>query len=189
MMARRPELQPGPPPQMVEAAGSLSRSRERARVRARELRKSSPDAESRLWQHLRNRQHSGFKFRRQHPVGRHFADFACIEAGLIVELDGGQHFEPEAMQADGDRSKSLNALGFDVLRFTDREALTEMPAVLQAIYNWLNLHHPHRQSAPAPACADRSAGSPHAARKPPLTPSPLPHAGEGADPYTHEDRP
>ena len=67
--------------------------------RARQLRQSPPDAERALWQDLRDRQILGQKFRRQHPVGRYFADFACIEAMLIVELDGGQHFSDEGMAA------------------------------------------------------------------------------------------
>ena len=131
----------------------LSRSRERVRVRARALRKSSPDAEREIWNALRNRQLEGYKFRRQHPVGRYFADFACVEAKLVVELDGGQHFEPEAMEADRLRSLALNANGFHVLRFDNRQALAEREGVLSSILDWLRTHHPH--------------------------PGPLPQAGEG----------
>ena len=132
-------------------AGPLSRSRERARVRARELRQSSPDAERALWQRLRDRQLGDYKFRRQRPIGPYFADFVCLEAKLIVELDGGQHFEPEGLAKDAARTAALNALGFLVMRFTDREALTERDAVLTQV---LQSHHPH--------------------------PNPLPPAGEGA---------
>ena len=140
-------------------ASPLSRSRERVRVRARELRKTSPEAEQRLWQRLRDRQVAGCKFRRQRPVGRYFADFACLDARLVVELDGGQHFEPDAMQADAHRTSVLNAHGFTVLRFTDREALTETDAVVQVIFDWLQAHHAH----------------PH--------PNPLPQAGEGVNTF------
>jgi very-short-patch-repair endonuclease len=137
----------------MRAVPSLSRSRERARVRARELRQTSPDAERALWNCLRNRQLGGHKFRRQHPVDRYFADFACVEAGLIVELDGSQHCEPAAMRADAARTEALRAHGFHVLRFTDRETLIERDGVLAAIADWLTANHPH--------------------------PSPLPPAGEG----------
>ncbi|HBT40703.1 MAG TPA: endonuclease domain-containing protein, partial [Rhodospirillaceae bacterium] len=51
------------------------------------------DAERRLWRALRNRQLDGHKFRRQHPIPPYVADFACVERGLIVEVDGGQHSE------------------------------------------------------------------------------------------------
>ncbi len=137
------------------AEGSLSRVRERVRVRARELRRASPEAEQAIWQRLRNRQLNGAKFRRQHPVGPFFADFACVEAGLIVELDGGQHFEPNAVVADERRTEALGRLGFTVLRFNNREALAETGALMQTIANWLATHHPH--------------------------PNPLPHAGEGVE--------
>jgi len=140
--------------QPQDTAGSLSRVRERAGVRARELRRSSPDAERALWQRLRNRQLGGFKFRRQHPIGSYFADFACLEAQLIVELDGGQHFEPAALEADARRTEALSRHGFHVLRFDNRQALTETDAVLTHILHWLESHHPH--------------------------PNPLPQAGEGA---------
>jgi very-short-patch-repair endonuclease len=124
------------------------------RVRARELRRSSPDAERSTCNGLQNRQLGGYKFRRQHPVGPFFADFACIEANLIVELDGGQHFEPEAMEADRRRTAFLSRMGYHVMRFTNQEALAERDAVLSFILDWLHIHHPH--------------------------PSPLAQAGEGA---------
>jgi very-short-patch-repair endonuclease len=130
------------------SSGSLSRSRERVRVRARLLRQTSPDAERNLWTALRNRQLGGFKFRRQHPVGRYFADFVCLETQLIVELDGGQHFDPDIMAADAQRTQNLNQLGFHVLRFTDREALIEREAVLTQILAWLHTHHPHPRPLP-----------------------------------------
>jgi adenine-specific DNA-methyltransferase len=110
-------------------------------VRARDLRKTSPDAERAIWQRLRNRQLAGYKFRRQHPIDVYFADFACVEASLVVELDGGQHLEPDAAAYDQRRTARLNQLGFHVLRFNDRQALTERDAVLTCILDWLTVHH------------------------------------------------
>gem|GEM_PF-581563 len=137
--------------------------------RARQLRQSPPDAERALWQALRDRQIGGHKFRRQHPVGRYFADFACIEAMLIVELDGGQHFSPEGMAADARRTAELNQLGYHVLRFTDREVLVEREAVRLSIFNWLEVN-----------CL-RPNSDPH--------PNPLPQAGEGARRARADHRP
>ena len=137
----------------TSASLSLSRERERAGVRARRLRQASPDAERELWNRLRGRQLAGFKFRRQHPVGPFFADFACVEAGLIVELDGSQHFQPEAIEADRQRTKVLERNGFEVLRFDDRQALLETDGVLETILLRLEAPSPH--------------------------PNPLPQAGEG----------
>ena len=133
--------------------------------RARQLRQCPPDAERVLWRALRDRQIGGHKFRRQHPVGRYFADFACLEALLIVELDGGQHFSDEGMAADARRTAELNQLGYHVLRFTDREMLLEREAVRLSIFNWLEANVP------------RPGGDPH--------PGPLPRAGEGVTPSPH----
>jgi very-short-patch-repair endonuclease len=116
----------------AQDSGSLSRSRERARVRARKLRKNQTDAEAMLWSKLRDRQFLGLKFRRQRPVGRYFADFACVEIGLIIELDGGQHTSAAAY--DRARSDDLAQMGYQVLRFWDNEVLTQTEAVLQKIF-------------------------------------------------------
>jgi very-short-patch-repair endonuclease len=61
--------------------------------RARRLRKNMTDAERRLWQYLRLRQLEGHKFRRQVRIGQYIADFACLKARIVVEVDGGQHTE------------------------------------------------------------------------------------------------
>ncbi|WP_418321332.1 endonuclease domain-containing protein [Piscinibacter sakaiensis] len=134
--------------------GPLSRLRERVRVRARALRSHSTDAERILWFHLRDRRLGGFKFRRQHPVGPFFADFVCIEGRLVVELDGGQHFESGAAEADRQRTSLINQLGFAVVRFTDREALKQTQAVLAAILARLGeCAHPH--PSPLPPAGER----------------------------------
>jgi very-short-patch-repair endonuclease len=119
--------------QLIAVSDSLSRLRERARVRARELRENQTDAEGLLWSKLRNRQMLGLKFRRQRPVGIYFADFACLEIGLVIELDGGQHGEAPANEYDDRRGADLAAMGFQVLRFWNNQVLTETDAVLQKI--------------------------------------------------------
>jgi adenine-specific DNA-methyltransferase len=146
--------------------------------RARQLRQSPPDAERAMWQALRDRQILGHKFRRQHPVGRYFADFACIEAMLIVELDGGQHFSDEGMAADARRTAELNQLGYHVLRFTDREVLVEREAVRLSIFNWLEANVPRPNSDPHPSPLPQAGEGEKASCDP--HPSPLPQAGEGA---------
>jgi very-short-patch-repair endonuclease len=105
--------------------------RERAGVRAAALRQSQTDAERLLWYRLRNRQLLDLKFRRQRPIGRYFADFACLEIGLVIELDGGQHGEQAAY--DEARSREMEALGFRTLRFWDNEVLKETDAVMERI--------------------------------------------------------
>ena len=98
---------------------------------ARQLRRSMTDAEHRLWRFLRNRSLVGCKFRRQHPIGAYIADFACVEHGLVVELDGSQH--AEAVRDDASRTGVLAAHGYRVLRFWNNDVLSRTDAVLDAI--------------------------------------------------------
>ena len=100
---------------------------------ARRLRQRQTDAENRIWHHLRGRRLCGLRFRRQHPVACYFADFACIELGLIVELDGGQHASAQIHWSDCVRTDVLAAHGFEVLRFWDNDVLANTPGVLAVI--------------------------------------------------------
>jgi very-short-patch-repair endonuclease len=107
--------------------GKQNHSKERA------LRRQQTDAEFLIWQCLRGRQLHECKFRRQHRVGPFYLDFVCLEIGLIVELDGSQHLEPEQQHADGLRTLYLERMGYRVLRFWDEEVLRETDAVLEEI--------------------------------------------------------
>ena len=97
---------------------------------AKRLRRDMTDAEKLLWQHLRNRQLGGFKFRRQWTIGPFIADFACIETRLIVEADGGQHSESIK---DAARTAYLERQGWQVIRFWNTDILTNIDGVLEAI--------------------------------------------------------
>jgi very-short-patch-repair endonuclease len=108
-------------------------------TRARTLRRDATDAEKLLWWRLRNRQIAGAKFRRQFPVGRYIADFACIDAMLIVEADGGQH-TPEA---DAVRTAALEAAGYKVTRFWNTDILSNIDGVLESIRQELISRTPH----------------------------------------------
>jgi very-short-patch-repair endonuclease len=104
---------------------------------SRQLRNEMTVAESYLWQRLRSRQIHGFKFRRQHPVGKYILDFACIEARLAIEVDGGQHNE---MQINDDqRTALLEAQGWKVLRFWNNEVLQNIEGVLEKVLNALTV--------------------------------------------------
>jgi very-short-patch-repair endonuclease len=113
---------------------------------ARHLRHGMTDAERSLWHHLRNRALVGWKFRRQHPVGRYITDFACIEASLIVELDGGQHTDD---RGEASRTAVLESAGYRVIRFWDDDALRNTDAVLAVIYDALSAGGPHPNPSPA----------------------------------------
>jgi very-short-patch-repair endonuclease len=73
-----------------------------------ELRYRSTDVERKLWYDLRGQRFLGWKFRRQHAIGPFIADFACVEARLVIELDGGQHAESKS---DERRTAYLDAQG------------------------------------------------------------------------------
>jgi len=100
---------------------------------ARNLRKNQTDAEKRLWLVLRNRQLCGVKFRRQFPIGRYVLDFYCPKYKLGIEADGGQHYENKERQRDEFRAKDLSILGVQILRFSDREILTNIEGVCEII--------------------------------------------------------
>lgn len=102
---------------------------------ARRLRRRSTPAERILWQLIRNRQLDGFKFRRQYPIGRYIVDFVCIEARLVIELDGAQHY-PRPM-TDEVRDRWLVSVGYTILRFANGEIVHEPDRVLEVIYRSL----------------------------------------------------
>jgi very-short-patch-repair endonuclease len=96
---------------------------------ARTLRRNSTDAENRLWYFLRSRRLDGAKFVRQFPIGPHVADFACRDAHLVIELDGGQH----SPKTDAPRTEVIEAFGYRVLRFWNHDVLQNTEGVLEAI--------------------------------------------------------
>jgi very-short-patch-repair endonuclease len=104
-----------------------------ATMNPKRLRKNSTDAEQRLWRELRSRQLAGYKFRRQQSLGRFIVDFVCLEARLVVEVDGGQHNQEQQRADDAERSAWLQKEGFRVLRFWDGEVLKQLDAVKKVI--------------------------------------------------------
>jgi len=113
---------------------------------ARRLRGDATDAEALLWRSIRNRQLSNFKFKRQVPQGPYVVDFLCIEAKLIVEVDGGQH----AVNAgfDEKRTQRLETDGYRVLRFWNNDVLRNLSGVLETIASALPEKSPLTQPSP-----------------------------------------
>ncbi len=99
--------------------------------KAKALRTHQTDAEQRLWYHLRAHRFMGLKFKRQKPMGRYIVDFVCMEYGLIVELDGGQH--ADTLMKDARRDAWLRGQGYTVLRFWNNEVMQNLEGVLEQI--------------------------------------------------------
>src|SRR4030042_2156143 len=106
---------------------------------ARELRRNLTESEKELWEQLRNRRLSGYKFLRQHPViykadfkGLNYfiADFYCNEKKVVIELDGPIHDETE--EYDQFRDEEMKLLGLNVLRLKN-DSLSDMSKTLREI--------------------------------------------------------
>ena len=94
---------------------------------------------------MRRKQISGFKFRRQEPIGPYVVDFVSFEKKLIIEIDGGQHAEMQARARDEERSTWLRGEGYEVLRFWNNDVLVNREAVAESIRLALE-----REDAPSP---------------------------------------
>ena len=112
------------------------------------------DAERALWFELRNRRLGGYKFKSQWSIWPYVADFCCLEARLIVEVDGGQHSNAK----DARRTAALHEKGFRLIRFWNHDVRGNLDGVLQVILEALGGERKKKED-------------PH--------PSPLPRAGEG----------
>jgi ATP-dependent helicase HrpA/adenine-specific DNA-methyltransferase len=105
---------------------------------ARRLRREQTDEEKELWRALRAGRFAGFKFRRQHPLGKYNLDFYCPVAKLSVELDGFHHGLPEQRQHDEVRAGFLAANGIEELRFWNRQWRHHREGVLLELWNALH---------------------------------------------------
>ncbi len=102
------------------------------RERARELRRNQTDAERKLWKHIRSHQ-LGKRFLRQRVIGRYICDFVSLEYGIVIELDGGQHFSNEGKSKDRIRDEYLIGLGFRVFRFSNADVIGNIDGVMQVL--------------------------------------------------------
>ncbi len=114
--------------------------------RARQARVEMTEAEARLWNALRDRRLSGWKFKRQTPIGGLRPDFTCAEARLIVEVDGSQHVENAPK--DERRTEVLERHGYRVIRVWNNDVLARLDSVLEAVL---------AATGPHPARASREA--------------------------------
>jgi len=101
---------------------------------ARQNRSNPTPAEKKIWQEiLRMRQFAQYKFLRQKPIGGYIVDFYCSELRLVIEIDGDSH--SETVEYDAERTRFLNALGLQVVRYTNNDVMSNV----EGVYEDLNL--------------------------------------------------
>jgi very-short-patch-repair endonuclease len=102
---------------------------------ARELRNNQTDAEVLLWSRIRRKQILGVQFNRQKPIDRYIVDFYSTSTKLVIELDGIQHYEIDAIEYDFERTKTLESFGLKVMRFDNSLIFSELDNVISIIYD------------------------------------------------------
>ncbi|MBR4729177.1 MAG: endonuclease domain-containing protein [Prevotella sp.] len=99
---------------------------------ARHNRREMTESETVLWNALRNMK-AGVRFRRQHPIGDYIADFICLPAKLVIEVDGGYHQEPQQQELDQQRTEFLVNKGYQVIRIKNEEISNDLNEVVMRI--------------------------------------------------------
>lgn len=114
--------------------------KQKNKLNARILRNNLTDAEKLLWLHLRCKQVKNIQFYRQRPIGNYIVDFYAPSARLIIEVDGGQHFEELNIQRDKKRDHYFQELNLRVLRFDNLQVLQSINSVLEVIFKEIESH-------------------------------------------------
>ncbi|MDG4880147.1 DUF559 domain-containing protein [Mesorhizobium sp. WSM4884] len=112
------------------AAETRSRRKQGTTQRARSLRQTGNQAEALLWLELKARKLGGYRFTRQFSIGPYFADFACREKWLVVEVDGSQHADSSY---DRRRDDFMRAQGYSILRLWNHDVLKHRPSICETI--------------------------------------------------------
>ncbi len=106
---------------------------QKAVSQARRLRRTSTEAERKLWSLLNSAQLNGVKFRRQHPIGTYVVDFVSLDSKLVIEIDGGHHNIDDVQQSDESRTAWLTGEGYRVLRFWNNDVINNPEGVIESI--------------------------------------------------------
>jgi len=104
---------------------------------SQQLRKDMTEAEKHLWSRLRRKQLKECQFYRQKIIGQYIVDFYCPKAELVIELDGGQHYEENGREKDRLRDDAMTRMGIKVLRFSDKEVFENIGAIMEKIWSYL----------------------------------------------------
>jgi very-short-patch-repair endonuclease len=104
---------------------------------SRKSRNKSTLGEILLWKQLRAGQLDGYGFNRQKPIGQFIVDFYCRRLKLVIEVDGGYHYEEEQILVDKRRQMMIEDMGLHFIRFHDEEIRKDMPQVLEKIKEYI----------------------------------------------------
>jgi very-short-patch-repair endonuclease len=127
------------------------------RGRAKQLRRTMTRAETLLWRYIKANRIDGLGFRRQVPLQNYIADFVCFAAKVVIELDGESHDFVERQNADRDRDAFFAEQGFQVLRFTNEQVMSNLEDVVEAIRQAIAYRAPGLP--PSPALPHKGGGS------------------------------
>jgi len=133
----------------------------KARSFARALRRDLTPAERIVWHALRAHRLQGTGFRRQTPIGPYIVDFVSHGAKLVIEIDGGQHFEPQHHARDARRDAFLQSRGYRVARFSNHDVISNRDGVLTTILAMVD-----EAKTPSPPSPASGGGSPSAETTP-----------------------
>ncbi len=115
-------------------------------------------AETLLWRYLKANRIDGLSFRRQVPFKNYIADFACLSAKLIVELDGQSHDFDAQQKADATRDAFFVAEGFRLLRFANHNVMSNLEGVVAVIRKAAAAH---KNTPPSLTLPHKGGGNPH----------------------------
>ena len=138
----------------------MRKDEKRSRPHVKSLRAKMTDAEVILWSKLRLKVQHGAHFRRQHAVGPYIADFACVPAKLIVEVDGATHSSDSEIAYDRKRDAYMMQRGWRVIRVSNNDVYKNLDNVCEMILRYSHPLRPAMRSAspstsPAPAGEER----------------------------------
>src|SRR5579863_1520229 len=109
--------------------------KQKNKLHSRALRSNQTDAEILLWSRIRRKQIKNIQFYRQKPIGNFIVDFYAPSAKLVIEIDGGQHFDETHIEKDKRRDAYLQTLKLKVLRFDNLQILKSIDEVLEVIFD------------------------------------------------------
>lgn len=104
---------------------------------AESLKENMTFSEVRFWKQVRNREMMGYTFERQKPILNFIVDFYCSELALVIEIDGLTHEDERTQLKDDHKENELKKIGLEVLRFSAREVIKDMPNVIRALENYI----------------------------------------------------